>query len=960
MHKPDLFRAMTLKRKVIFAFAGMLLLMLVGTGFVLYRLAQTVTVGNDVILLHQPAALSSVQLIRQVNLASALLSNYLLTGDKRIKEEFYQHKDVIYKTANQIAGFQELQKSKNKKVFNEIHGMLARFFAYAEELFHLRENELENYPGLALASQLTDPSTLAYLGTVNDLLDSGLDEVPRAKRQRVRNLLQDLRYSWVQMNNAFRIFMTTRQHNDLENFYNYSDTNGLIHKRLRELHVDLGFNALAQLEEYRAQRLKNVPTVAKVFQGDAWRKDVYLLKTEVNPLLDKISMALQAFASSEIGVSAASERELAARLNQTYTFAGIILIAGILLASIVGSLIIKSLRPISALTDSVNKLSLDHLVPLDTSLARREDEVGRLARSFDRMTKHLIQDIRERKIAERKFETLLESLSDATVIVDQSGLIKLFNFQAEMLFGYTKEEVIDKPVEILLPLRYRAGHTLLLRDYTEKPQFKQMGKRPELYGLRKNGEEIPVEIGLSPIETSEGLLISAAVRDITERKIAEEKLIHQANYDSLTGLPNRSLALERLSHAITGARRKPHPIAVMFVDLDNFKQVNDSLGHSVGDVLLQHVGNRLNECIRANDTVARLGGDEFLIVVPRILELHEIDVIAQKIIDTVGHPFSIDERDIYLGASIGITLFPTDGEEPEVLLRNADAAMYQAKKAGRNTFRFFTAEMNKQLLARLDIESKLRSALEKDELFLNYQPLFELENNKVIGVEALLRWKNLTLGLVMPDTFIHIAEETGLINKIGEWVLRESCRKAATWQQTTGIPVRIAVNISPAQFRSSDLVAIVKEALAESGLAADLLELEMTERVLIDDNPNVNRILKDIRRLGVRLALDDFGTGYSSLGYLKRFRFDVLKIDRMFVSDITVNPETESLCKAIVAMAQSMDLEVVAEGVENVQQLEILRGLGVTFVQGYYLSPPSPADKIQEILTRKSPLLRPV
>jgi diguanylate cyclase (GGDEF)-like protein/PAS domain S-box-containing protein len=551
-------------------------------------------------------------------------------------------------------------------------------------------------------------------------------------------------------------------------------------------------------------------------------------------------------------------------------------------------------------------------------------------------------------------------LSDATVIINRDGLIKLFNAQAEKMFGYTKSEVIDKSIEILLPERFREKHLAMRHAYLEQPVFRAMGKGLDLFALDKSGTEIPIEVGLAPIETSEGLLISAAIRDISERKETEQFLLHQANYDSLTDLPNRGLALDRLSHAIAIAKRKPRLIAVLFIDLDNFKQVNDSLGHTVGDKLLQQVSQRLRGATRANDTVARLGGDEFLIVVPELEELYEIEIISQKILTTISHPYKVDERDIFIGASIGITMFPEDGDEPEVLLRNADAAMYQSKKAGRNTFRFFTHEMNEILLARLNVEYKLRGALKNNELYLHYQPLFDIDKQKVIGAEALLRWNNPVLGPVPPDGFISIAEETGLINSIGEWVLSESCRMASLWQQYTGIPIRISVNIAATQFRSGDLVNIVSDALAASGLAAELLELEITERVLIDDNPNVYRILNDIKRMGVRLALDDFGTGYSSLGYLKRFRFDVLKIDRIFVSDITVNSETKSLCSAIVAMARSLNLDVVAEGVENEQQLNILQGLGVKLIQGFYLCPPATPEKVQNILHRRNAMIHPV
>ena len=952
--------SLMLRHKVILAFVSMVLLMVLGTGIMLYRLSETVSLGHEVIQVHQPAALSSLQIVQEVNLTSALLNNYLLTGDKQLKDEFFQHKNTILQIHSHFTAYNTEHDAEQAKLIASSNAMLTRFFEHADRLFYLREHDLENYPGLALASELTDPHTLAYLGQLNELINSELEGLTTSQREQAIKLLYELRYSWIQMNNAFRIFMTTRGDTDLENFYSYSEVNGEVHKRLRALNIELGFDALDQLEDFRRKRLANVPAVAKVFQDEAWRQDAYIMKMEVNPLLVSMNASLQDLANIQIQSSNADGQQLAGTLKKTSSLAAVMLSVAILVAVFIASLIFKSIQPITALTEVVRKSSLDTLTPIGNEFLTRSDEVGRLANAFNKMTNDLIHDIRERKIAEKKFETLLESSSDATVIVGSDGVVNLFNQEAEKLFGYTKDEVIGFPLDKLIPQRFREKHMNLHSEYIENPRHRPMGSDIELYALHKNGREIPIEIGLAPIETSEGLMVSASLRDISDRKEAERMLVYQASYDSLTGLPNRFLALDRLSHAISSARRKHYSIAMMFIDLDNFKQVNDSLGHTVGDKLLQEVGRRLSDCVRANDTVARLGGDEFLVVVPELAEAMAVEVVAQKIINTISQPYRIDERDLFIGASIGITVYPDDADDPEVLLRNADAAMYQSKQAGRNTYRFFTQEMNALLLQRLEIESQLRTALENGELYLYYQPLFELTEGKVTGAEALLRWDNPKLGMVTPDAFISIAEETGLINKIGEWVLHEACRTARIWQHRTGLPIRVSVNISATQFRGGDLVKLVSQALATSGLPADLLELEITERVLIDDNLNVGRILEDIKRLGVHLALDDFGTGYSSLGYLKRFHFDVLKIDRMFISDITTNPETDALCQAIVAMAESLKLNVVAEGVETEQQFRFLRALGVHLVQGFYLSHPLASEDLMQLLARRNTLLRPV
>jgi diguanylate cyclase (GGDEF)-like protein len=501
-----------------------------------------------------------------------------------------------------------------------------------------------------------------------------------------------------------------------------------------------------------------------------------------------------------------------------------------------------------------------------------------------------------------------------------------------------------------MPERFRSNHVKFRDQFFAAPRYRPMSESLELFCTRKDGTELPVEISLAPIETRDGLLVASAIRDISERKQAQERLLKQANFDTLTGLPNRLLAADRLSQALAHAARTRHNVAVMFLDIDRFKNVNDTLGHSVGDDLLKVVARRLGKCVRAEDTVARLGGDEFLIIVPDLNHLSGAEIVAEKILEALRQPCVIGDRELFVGASIGITGYPVDSEDPDILLRNADAAMYRAKDAGRNTYRFFTPEMNIQLRERLEMESHLRYAIRDAELAVVYQPQVDIHTGRIVAAEALVRWENPVLGAVPPCDFIPLAEETGLINPIGEWVLLRACRAAKRWPVQEHSPIRVAVNVSAIQFRGGELVEAVSRVLRESGLPACSLELEITERVLLEDVANTARVLHDLKQMGVRLALDDFGKGYSSLSYLKRFPFDTLKIDRSFVSGVTVNSGDAALCKAIMAMANSLNLSVIGEGVETPEQWEFLRSHGADVVQGYHISKPIDQEALLQFM----------
>ncbi len=455
-----------------------------------------------------------------------------------------------------------------------------------------------------------------------------------------------------------------------------------------------------------------------------------------------------------------------------------------------------------------------------------------------------------------------------------------------------------------------------------------------------------------------GLRMHGTIQDITERKRTEEQIRHLAFYDSLTSLPNRMLFKEQLNQALQSARREDRYVAILFLDLDNFKRVNDTLGHTIGDLLLQDVGARLAQCIRAEDSiarnpseqanlsVARLGGDEFTVLLGRIANTQDAAKVAQRIIDSLAEPILLDGHELFVSASIGIAVYPFDGEETETLIKNADAAMYHAKSTGRSRYHFYNPSMNATALEKLNLERSLRKALERDEFVLYFQPLVHGETGEIIGNEALLRWNHPERGLVLPGEFIPLAEETGLIVPIGHWAIESACKQNMLWQQS-GLPcVPVMVNLSSLQFHDPKFVNKVEEILTATQLPPRYLNLELTESMLIHDSEHNMATLLDLRRLGIGLSIDDFGTGFSSLNYLKRFPVDHLKIDQSFVRDITRDPSNSAIALAIIALARSLNLGVVAEGVETLEERDFLRNNGSPDMQGYLFCEPQPAASI--------------
>gem|GEM_PF-466126 len=475
---------------------------------------------------------------------------------------------------------------------------------------------------------------------------------------------------------------------------------------------------------------------------------------------------------------------------------------------------------------------------------------------------------------------------------------------------------------------------------------------------RKDGTTYPVEARIQLSTLDEPPIVVATVQDITERTEWEEKLVYQANFDQLTGLLNRHYMQSYMQSAFTRARRYNKKVALLFLDLDNFKSINDTLGHDTGDEVLKQTSARIRDLLRESDTPARTGGDEFTILLENLEQNVHAEIVARKLNNIFKEPFMVKEREVYTTVSIGISIYPDDGGSLDQLMQYADMAMYQAKEDGRNNFRFFSLEMRRNSEELMLVANHLRYALEKEELSLHYQPKIDISRGRIAGAEVLLRWHNPELGNVSPVVFIPLAENLGLINQLGTWVLDGACREAKQWEVLTGEKLPVSVNVSPQQFRSGTLLEAVESALKISGISNKQLELEITESLLLQDSDQPLAVMKTLDDQGINLSLDDFGTGYSSLSYLKRFPLKVLKIDRSFIHDLEENRNSRALVEAIIAMGHSLKLEIVAEGVETEEQLSFLRSRNIKMIQGYFFSPPVPAEEFRALLQDESMIVR--
>ncbi len=604
----------------------------------------------------------------------------------------------------------------------------------------------------------------------------------------------------------------------------------------------------------------------------------------------------------------------------------------------------RVVEPVLRMADMVRRLAAGDLdVRVHHPAA---DEIGELVAALNANADTTQQLLAKHREAERVMASTSEGIMISDALAPDHPTTYV-NPAFQRITGYAPEEVIgrngrlflggdlDQPgVEALRRLlREQGDGTVVLRCY------------------RKDGTPFWNELSVSPVKDGDRVTHTVSIlKDVTDRMRQEEELLKSAHHDTLTGLANRTLLNDRLGQAIAVAQRHERRVGILFIDIDNFKLINDSLGHEVGDILLKETARRLSDCLRDGDTVARIGGDEFVLLLADMEHEDNVAFIADRVLSAMVMPFAHSSGELYLSASVGASFFPRDGRDSATLLKHADIAMYRAKEHGRNNFQVFTAEMQSRIDQRLTLETHLRKALERGEFVLYYQPQVSLESGRIVGSEALIRWPHARMGLVSPAQFIPLAEETGLIVPIGEWVLDTACAQIRAWQDAGLPPLGVAVNLSARQFRQNNLVQIIDQCLRRHQVDSAHLELEMTESMVMQDPDQTILILRQLKELGASISLDDFGTGYSSLSHLRRFPIDVLKVDQSFVRDVTTNKDDAAIAASIIALAHSLQLSVIAEGVETQAQLHYLDGQRCDVVQGYYFSRPVPAEEFAAML----------
>ncbi|MDH5765909.1 MAG: EAL domain-containing protein, partial [Gammaproteobacteria bacterium] len=606
-------------------------------------------------------------------------------------------------------------------------------------------------------------------------------------------------------------------------------------------------------------------------------------------------------------------------------------------------LVNRVVRAIKLISNDFERIGNQDFKP--STITSPFSELSNMVKGFNRM----IQEIARKQQCLNQAQIVFDNTSEGVIITDANARIVSVNNAFTNITGYSENEVIGQ------------NPSMLQSRSHDKEFYKNMWQsinttgcwRGEVLNRRKNGERYTELLSINSFKDEQGNVIQyvGVITDISSIKDTEHKLKHLAHHDPLTGLPNRLLCNARLEHELQLARRQNHMVVVMFIDLDMFKTINDSLGHILGDELLRKVTERISQYIRDEDTIARLGGDEFVLILGSINNRVDATNFAKNLLSLFSSSFNISGHEVFISASVGIALYPDHGNNVDSLLRNADAAMYRAKAEGRNNFQYYTVDLTNKAFERMSQETYLRHALNNNELILHYQPQYSLKTGKMIAVEALIRWLHPELGLVYPDKFISVAEETGLIVPIGEWIIETACRQLNLWGKSAHPSLRMAINLSARQFWKPGLTHVIKNALDNNHLDADRLDLEMTESVIMRDTDITIDTLNCLHSMGVELSIDDFGTGYSSLSYLKRFPINRLKIDRSFVSDITTDKNDADMIHSIIALGHCMKLKVLAEGVETKEQLTFLKQYGCDEVQGYYYSRPLPADELEQLFT---------
>lgn len=582
------------------------------------------------------------------------------------------------------------------------------------------------------------------------------------------------------------------------------------------------------------------------------------------------------------------------------------------------------------------------LIPLGSNNDDPSDETGIII--FSDKREHLVNE-RQAKVAEKLFDNSIEGI----ILTDKDLNILQINKTFTEVTGYEIEDIMGKKPSLLQSGKHD-------RDFYKDmwATLKRSGMwQGQIFNQRKNGEVYPEWLSIYSIKNKSGEVINyiGLFSDLTEKRMTEDHIHNLSHYDALTGLPNRLMFMERLKQSIIIARRSKINFALFFIDLDGFKKVNDSLGHEAGDILLQEISIRLNALMRESDTVCRLGGDEFTIIIPGYNTMNDIVTVAKKILSTLFAPIKISERSLYVSASIGISLYPNDGEDIQELIKNADTAMYAAKEKGKNRYEFYDNEMNRRTLERLTLESCIHRAYDEHQFAVYYQPKVDLTTGSICGAEALIRWyHSKEIGFVPPSQFIPLAEETGMIIPIGEWVLRQVCKDMHEWEEKGIALFPISVNLSTVQFHDLNLIKMIDSVLQQSRIEPYYIDLEITESMLMDDIQNTLRMMNQIKGLGVSLSIDDFGTGYSSLQYLKQFPVDTLKIDKTFIDEVPVSPRDCAIVKTIIDLAHNLDMSIVAEGIEKPEQAEFLVANGCTIGQGFYFSRAVLADELAAMI----------